>query len=401
MSVLSQKIQSLVNDRDSRGLIRILSSGSDSYLRIQAAQGLGLLGDIKTTEALVRSALSDTDETVRSAALSSLENMLGTHVAKQAIDSYGDVEEMEPEENDFQEPISPFSDRSCNLIANLAADEDTLGLSQILGSHPDPALRVMAAAELGKIGAIEFTETLIKSALGDPEESVRKQSITALETYLGKEVVRYALDSYGDVEPNEALLSSTSITGSEKTIEKDKESEEETDILDEQDDAFPEVEVGFTRVSGPWEPEDLPGLVMVLREESDPAMQLKAIEALRHFSHMSAIDALSSSAIWSDHADVRTASRNALKVVYGDDVDTELNKFKQNFPDYEEYIEDEKTETGDETQENTLESAKTHLNFSETNQPSVFEEDKHSNTIFKIILGVILFTTAVYFLFLR
>jgi hypothetical protein len=335
----SAKIKRLLEDADIYALVDILRDPAEPDLRAQAAAALGELHEVDATESLVRSHLEDPDNQVKSSARQALEQLLGSQV-QVVIDSYrsgppypdawliepGEEDEDEDEEEDFSPKISRLLD-----------DRDLNALVTLLRNASRPDLRAEAAAALGELHNADATESLVRSHLEDPDETVQSAAFEALEELVGSQI-NMVIGSYrsGPAYPDPWLI-------------EPGEDEEEDDEEEEND----EVEVGEGY------PEDgdlnLDGLMRVALHEPDLAMRQKAIRLLATSRDVRATDALAYLALRDKHKSVQSAARAALKERYGDQAEEILSNYQESFnpsPDEDEdEISEEELEEDEEFEE--------------------------------------------------
>jgi len=223
---------------------------------------------------------------------------------------------------------------------------DVNGLVNLLRDPQDPDLRGQAAEALGELDDMQAAEPLIRSILQDPDPAVQKTARASLENLIGSQA-SLAISAYrSGLDKSDPWLMETSSSDAgdaeldeemewEET-EEDDESDEDADDLDEdgleslQD--IPASDSAQTR----WDEENLHGLILVLSHESDPAMRLRAIRALKNSSNMAAIAALAQTSLWGDDTSVRQAAYAALKERFGDDADSVIESYREGGPEIEE-----------------------------------------------------------------
>lgn len=174
-----------------------------------------------------------------------------------------------------------------------ATDPDDL--QSMLLHSADAGIRKETAILLGKLGDTSVSESLIRSALGDPDLMVRETSRTALKELLGAEAEN-AIEAYGPLPEDEPFFP--------ETMDDDPKS-----IADEE------------HPSG-WTEDELKMLILFARDTNDPAMQIKSIQQLSKMPDMAVVGVLAQLAsLDEDSADgkVITAAQDALQEIYGED----------------------------------------------------------------------------------
>jgi HEAT repeat protein len=203
----------------------------------------------------------------------------------------------------------------------LLEDRDLDSLVALLRSPTQPDIRLQAAAALGELGNVEATESLVRSALEDPDVEIQAASRQALEQLHGNQA-QQIIDSY----------SAGSFQDDPWLVEYSENDDDENDIADEL---------------------DLDGLMRIASHESDTALRLKAIHMLAFSKDMRATDILAYLALRDANKTVRAAARNALNTRHGDQAEEILKNYQDDLSpaDDEEEFEDDldEEETGDET----------------------------------------------------
>jgi HEAT repeat protein len=350
----SQKIKNLMEDKDLDGLVKILRNPADPGLRSEAAAALASLEDMEAVEPLIRATLQDPDASVQNAARTSLEALVGSQ-ASLAISAYrsgppdpdpwlmerfgspdrpGNGPDKTPESPDFKLRYMKFQ-------------RDMYGLVSLLRSPADPVLRIRSAQALGELGDLEATEFLARSYLQDPDLEVREAARLALHDLVGSQA-DFAISSYRNgPQDSDAWLQDVSLSVGEDGEFEDETEWEEVEGVEEPSDLAetdPEQPLGLPAANpaqSRWDEENLPGLIAVLTHESDPAMRMRAIRALKRSSDMRAIAALAQTSLWGDDESVRQAARQALEDRFGDDSADIIESYREGGPELEDLSEEE------------------------------------------------------------
>ncbi|NPV75783.1 MAG: HEAT repeat domain-containing protein [Anaerolineae bacterium] len=191
-------------------------------------------------------------------------------------------------------------------IQSLIDARDMEGLIRALRHPTNPETRAQAAKGLAILQDVSAAQSLIRSTLEDPDETVRKAASLALTELLGSQIAKNALDAFSLSSPDEHPW------------------------VTEQDP--PITEAGTTD----WRLEDIEGLIAVLTNEPSSELKLKAIRALRDVHNTHALDVLAMTALWDEDNRVQQAARETLEGFYGDELPTVLESFRLSEADQEE-----------------------------------------------------------------
>ncbi len=245
---------------------------------------------------------------------------------------------------------------------------DLEGLMELLHYPSDAELRAAAAQALGEMLDFNAVEYLIRSNLLDPDLAVQKAARQALDQILGNRA-QNTIDLY-PVDPAEkeswlhpvrqsTLLDRADDEDDDEDDEEDYEDEEEDyedeeedddeleeDTQNEDDEAGEEIgeedeqgeedqgseyyskeeDLVATAETGGWMGSDLSALVTILRAEGSVNLRVRAARALAKVGKvdMKAVDALATTALWSDSPSVRAAATKSLVKLFGDKEADEL-----------------------------------------------------------------------------
>lgn len=181
-------------------------------------------------------------------------------------------------------------------IFNLERAEDAGELSRLLGESESAAVRRRSAEALGDVGRAddEVTETLIRSAVDDPDESVRATAVDALDS-IGERALERLLGEVGD-----------------RPLESHDELPVEV-LVDALDHRRPELRMAAANAIG-WAGvvEAVPALLGRLADE-DRRVRLRAVRAAGRVGDERAIDPLLSLT-----DDPRPGMRKAVAVAIGE-----------------------------------------------------------------------------------
>jgi HEAT repeat protein len=175
-------------------------------------------------------------------------------------------------------------------IRSMLRDRDLNALVTALRSPSDAGLRTQAARALGELGDIDATESLIRSVLEDPDSFVQAAARQSLQELHGNRS-DLIIASYRGGKPELA----------EWLVEPD---EEDPDLFNREDNHLSEV--------------DIDGLLMVVSQESNPAIREKAIRALEHIHDTRSTDMLAFLALHGDNSSIRSAAMEVLQAHFGD-----------------------------------------------------------------------------------
>jgi HEAT repeat protein len=280
-------------------LITILR-GRDVQKRAAAAVELGQRNDTGAVESLIRACNEDPDGSVRKAARSALDDLLGTE-AELAISAYGS--DAEPDDawiraGEIREKAVPWNQvKTEPKLKDTSFDE----LIQYLRGQ-DSQRRAEAAVELGSRHDTRAVEFLIRSFQEDPNEDVQDAAYEALEDLLGTQA-KTAIEAF----------------------ESDPETDGEWIIPEEEPPAWEEE----TSLPSVWDEEDLVGFISVLRAGGDPAVRVRAIQELKTIRDMRAVDAIALTAVWSNDETVQSEAQKAMEDLFGDETERVMASYQQ------------------------------------------------------------------------
>ena len=172
--------------------------------------------------------------------------------------------------------------------------ENRAGLEEALRWPDDAAVRTGAAEALAELGDSAAAESLAFSVWLDPEPAVQAAARTALDDLLGERQARGLVAMYRDQQPEDG-----------DWLRVDPEA---ADLLAWDEDG-----------EMPWTTGDVSGLIAVLRGEPSRVLRVQAAEALARCATPEAVDALVGTYLHGDDRRVRTAAREALEEIYGDE----------------------------------------------------------------------------------
>lgn len=197
-------IEKMKDQSNIEGLLQSLRYRPDASIRAEAARALGSNTDwLEASEGLVYAHLCDPDAQTRRAAREALEELLGTGRADDAIAAYRDAAPGEDEwlldrldvalvqYLDDESGIGLGSDSTENLEPDLYLQPDSLttdGLIEILRHHPDLAMRLKAAEQLGRAPSMNAIDALAESCLFEEWPEVKAASRRALLNIYGSQL---------------------------------------------------------------------------------------------------------------------------------------------------------------------------------------------------------------------
>ncbi len=214
-------------------------------------------------------------------------------------------------------------------------NDDLHRLLRALRLPGKPAMRAKAAQALGELGDLEAVESLVRSTLEDPEESVQTAAYDALTQLLGN-TADSAITSYRAAPP-----------AADAWIEPTPAGELSKEAQDSQDSE----DAGMTGEEKHWEAEEMDGLLAVLRSNASEEVRLRAITALKTCGDARAADALADVARWGEGETVRRAAKDALEDLVGENLTEVLPAVPE-----DEYDDEEEEEDGDQEDEDDLDS---------------------------------------------
>lgn len=183
-------------------------------------------------------------------------------------------------------------------IERLSANRDLNGMVRALRSRSDPQRREDAVHALGRWGDSDVYPWLLKAVLYDDDALVRQAARQVLREHLGAALdLALQVESSGQPEEQPWLV--------------EEEGEDGTGGEDGVDE-----EEGLSA----QEAEELRGLILVAREEPNPTVRIRAIQALGKISNLHAIRTLASLALHEADDRVQRAAYDALEGTFGEDL---------------------------------------------------------------------------------
>ena len=244
-------------------------------------------------------------------------------------------------------------------IERLFANRDLHGMARALRSRSDPQRREDAVRALGRWGDSDVYPWLLKAVLYDDDALVRQVARQVLREHLGAALdLALQVESSGGPEEQPWL------------VEEEAESEAGgEDLMD--------AEEGLSA----QEAEELRGLILVAREEPNPTVRIRAIQALGKISNLHAIRTLASLALHEVDDRVQRAAYDALEDTFGEDL-----------PAFLASLEDEAEPEQDEDAE-PLPLDPTDPSQAWDSPAGVVNEEK-AHTVVWVLMGVSLFVVA-------
>ncbi len=194
-------------------------------------------------------------------------------------------------------------------IEHLSANRDLNGMVRALRSRSDPQRREDAARALGRWGDSDVYPWLLKAVLYDDDALVRQAARQVLREHLGAALdLALQVESSGEPEEQPWLVEE----GEDGTGGEDGVDEEE----------------GLSA----QEAEELRGLILVAREEPNPTVRIRAIQALGKISNLHAIRTLASLALHEADDRVQRAAYDALEGTFGEDLPAFLASLEDEEP---------------------------------------------------------------------
>ena len=182
-------------------------------------------------------------------------------------------------------------------IERLFTNRDLHGMVRALRSRSDPQRREDAVRALGRWGDSEVYSWLLKAVLYDDDALVRQAARQVLREHLGAALdLALQVESSGGPEEQPWLV-------------EEAEGEANSDDLTDEEDGLSAQEA-----------EELRGLMLVAREESNPTVRIRAIQALGKISNLHAIRTLASLALHETDDRVQRAAYDALEDTFGEDL---------------------------------------------------------------------------------
>ena len=324
------RIERLKETGNTAGLIAVLRlADAPGELRARAADALGELLEIDTTESLVRAFLEDPTQEVKDAARQALVELHGDQL-KLVLSSYRGA--------DWPDDPWLVSAPQLNLekdrIERLTETENPAGLIAVLRLADAPGeLRARAAKALGELLEIYTTESLVRAYLEDPAQEVKDAALQALVELHGDQL-KLVLSSYrgADWSDDPWLLSS------------------DDDLTDLQEQAAGGLLTEVTAVSRDdlFSEVDFGGLISILRGDSPTDKRARAARLLQYSTDARAVEWLLVTALHDDEAPVRSAARETLEAMFPGHAGQMLQDYG------EEVEEDEEDREQDEEEDDTI-----------------------------------------------
>ena len=247
-------------------------------------------------------------------------------------------------------------------IERLLTNRDLNGMVRALRSRSDPQRREDAARALGRWGDSEVYPWLLKAVLYDDDALVRQAARQVLREHLGAALdLALQVESSGQPEEQPWLV-------------------EEVEGGSAGEDGFDEEE-GLSA----QEAEELRGLILVAREEPNPTVRIRAIQALGKISNLHAIRTLASLALHEADDRVQRAAYDALEGTFGED----LPAFLASLEDEAESEEDEGAEPL------RMDPADYYADPSNTwDSPAGVVDEEKAHTVVWVLIGVSLLVVA-------
>lgn len=230
-------------------------------------------------------------------------------------------------------------------IQTLQAHQDKDGLIRILRNPYDALSRAEAARALGELQDMDTVESLSRSTLEDPEETVREAARSALKNILGGQsdmVLESYRGSYDEEEPwlVESEEDEEEYTYLESDAEKDgsfSESLDEQTFNDTEGASVLQKIRSYENISANIpqlvDVGDLEGLEKVLRNPYDLEQRTKAARGMADLYNMDAVESLARAALQDPEPSVRSEAEAALKILVGNQSSYILDTYRSELDD--------------------------------------------------------------------
>ncbi len=198
-------------------------------------------------------------------------------------------------------------------IQRLQADQDLQGLIKALRSPSSPELRAEAAQALGELGSDQTVESLVRSALEDPDGNVKRAAHAALEEMYGN-VADSILKSYQNAPAYQ-----------EPWIKDSSEVQPEEIALDSMQAGAASLHFDI-----PWlkRSRDFEGLLEALRYLDDPLVRTSAAAALGELGKKEMAEYLVRALLEDPDQKVQTAAQQALLEMFGSEVSNVIASYR-------------------------------------------------------------------------
>ena len=317
------RIERLKETGNTAGLIAVLRlADAPGALRARAADALGELLEIDTTESLVRAYLEDHAQEVKDAAHQALVELHGDQL-KLVLSSYRGA----AWPDDPWLVSAPQSNLEKDRIARLTETENTAGLIAVLRlADAPPSLRARAADALGELLEINTTESLVRACLEDPVQEVKDAAYRSLQALHGQQT-GLVLSSYRGAAWSDDpwLLSSDTDVEHLLTQNPGKLLAEVT--AGDQADTPDEIDFG--------------GLISILRGDSPTDKRARAARLLQYSTDARAVEWLLVTALEDDEAPVRIAASETLEAMFPGYAGQMLHDYAEQAEDEEDWEQDE------------------------------------------------------------
>jgi HEAT repeat protein len=204
-------------------------------------------------------------------------------------------------------------------IELLKAVQDLDSLVSALRSPHSARLRAAASQALGEMGDIRAVESLLRSALEDPDDTVQAASHAALIQLLGN-TAEMAIASYSSNPTDADPWLNPALAG---------------DLLDGTRYAAGQgASEGAEGVMLPggmpaWNLDHADGLMALLKSNAPEEIRLRAIQALKSVPDARRVDTFARIALWGEGEKVQQAAREALEDLVGDHLEQVLQSYQQ------------------------------------------------------------------------
>jgi hypothetical protein len=196
-------------------------------------------------------------------------------------------------------------------ITWMMEDGNSEGLLRELRCQERSAHRLQAARALLQLHQVDFTSWLLNAVLYDPDELVRRGVKTLLQENLG-----------GDIEMALKVEKADGIPLADPWL---------IDAHNMEDDEFMN-ESNYEQIEGwdmPADPDGLLfGLQVLLRNEKDPALRIKAVRKMASLNSVTINDTLADIVLKDEDSKVRQVAHEVLENRLGDGTESFLNALK-------------------------------------------------------------------------
>ena len=214
---------------------------------------------------------------------------------------------------------------SSSKIQFMKEDHDLEGLVGALRHPGDPILRSDAAKALGELDDLEAVEYLIRAFLQDPDTTVQKAALTALDSLIGSEA-NLVISTYRSGPPDPESWLQDGLVGA--TWKK------------EPVDVFASSDPQSYKIRSLKASRNLDGLIGCLRDPVDILMRDEAALAIGELGNLDGADPLIRSYLEDPNEEVRKVAYQALETLLGSQTDLAIATYRSGPVDSDPWLVD-------------------------------------------------------------